>query len=506
MAGTYKTPGVYINEINAFPNSVVEVATAVPAFIGYTEIARRGNADLSFKPTRISSIAEFDMYFGGPPKIDFTFSVSKTGEVSLAPVKNTQFLLYYSMRFFFNNGGGPCWIVSIGRYTQADGKPLPKQNSHFGNGLDTLVKEQEPTMIVAPDAVLLDSSGWANFAELCLKQCAEMQSRVTILDVYNGSWSRTNDDKDIISGSSPNGGFRNAFNADKLSYGMAYYPWVNTSIVEAVEVSYLNIETKTRSDLVKHIEAKWKELPAAQQPCAAQQNELLDPLKAKEPGSDIAVMNANNALAAASPAFKAVMNELLEAINVMPPSAGIAGVYARIDNQFGVFKSPANIGIISVTSPTVTISHDDQMDLNVPINGKAINAIRTFVGRGVLIWGARTLDGNSQDWRYISVRRTMIMLEQSIKNACESYVFAPNDSGTWLMVRNMIENFLNYQWTAGALAGSKPADAYDVNVGLGSTMTPVDILDGYMRVTVRVAVTRPAEFIVITFQQKMQTS
>ena len=128
------------------------------------------------------------------------------------------------------------------------------------------------------------------------------------------------------------------------------------------------------------------------------------------------------------------------------------------------------------------------------------------MGRGVLVWGARTLDGNSQDWRYINVRRTLIMLEQSIYYAAQAYVFAPNDAGTWQTVKTMIENFLNNQWKAGALAGTKPGDAYDVSVGLGSTMTGNDILDGYMRVTVRVAPVRPAEFIVITFQQKMQSS
>lgn len=128
------------------------------------------------------------------------------------------------------------------------------------------------------------------------------------------------------------------------------------------------------------------------------------------------------------------------------------------------------------------------------------------MGRGVLIWGARTLDGNSQDWRYINIRRTLIMLEQSIKLACEAYVFSPNNASTWTTLQTMLENFLNNQWKAGALAGSKPADAYEVDIGLGSTMTGNDILDGYMRVSVKVAVTRPAEFMVITFQQKMQTS
>ena len=98
------------------------------------------------------------------------------------------------------------------------------------------------------------------------------------------------------------------------------------------------------------------------------------------------------------------------------------------------------------------------------------------------------------------------MLEQSIKAAVMTYVFAPNDASTWVSVQNMIANFLTNQWKAGALAGAKAADAFSVTVGLGSTMTADDILDGYMRVTVKVAIVHPAEFIELTFQQQMQTS
>jgi hypothetical protein len=97
----------------------------------------------------------------------------------------------------------------------------------------------------------------------------------------------------------------------------------------------------------------------------------------------------------------------------------------------------------------------------------------------------------------------MIMLEQSIKFACEPYVFRPNDSNTWLAVRTMISNFLRNQWQSGALVGSSEAEAYAVDCGLGATMTPQDVLDGYMKVSVKVAISRPAEFIVISFQQKM---
>ena len=154
----------------------------------------------------------------------------------------------------------------------------------------------------------------------------------------------------------------------------------------------------------------------------------------------------------------------------------------------------------------VEVTDTEQEDLNVPLSGKAVNAIRSFTNRGVIVWGARTLDGNSQDWRYIHVRRTMIMLEQSIKNALKTYVFDANDGNTWLNVKNMCSNFLTTIWQAGGLIGAKPEDAFSVQVGLGVTMTAVDILDGYMRVTILVALTHPSEFIAITFQQQMQKS
>ncbi len=159
-----------------------------------------------------------------------------------------------------------------------------------------------------------------------------------------------------------------------------------------------------------------------------------------------------------------------------------------------------------MVTPSVSISHDDQEELNVTLYGKSINAIRSFIGEGVLVWGARTLDGNSNDWRYINVRRTMIMLEQSVKAAAKAFVFEPNDANTWTTIKSMIDNFLYLQWKQGALVGAKPDDAYNVFVGLGATMTGDDVLNGIMRITVLVAISRPAEFIEITFQQQMQKS
>ncbi len=216
--------------------------------------------------------------------------------------------------------------------------------------------------------------------------------------------------------------------------------------------------------------------------------------------------NLHLGLLAISPTYTTIIDGIYTLLNLLPPSSAMAGIYTMVDNNSGVWKPPANISVNSVIKPAVNITQEDQEDLNVPISGKSINAIRTFPGVGPLVWGARTLDGNSLDWRYVNVRRTMIMFEQSIKLALRSYVFEPNTANTWVTVKIMIVNFLTEKWKQGALAGAVPEDAFNVSVGLGSTMTSVDILDGKMLVSVKLAIVRPAEFIVVTFEQQMQKS
>ena len=494
MAAAIKTPGVYVKELNAFPNSVVEVATAVPAFIGYTEKIPPGPN----VPTRLSSLAEFRSFFGGAPKTKFKFTDAQTPP---APDPKTQFLLYYSLRLFFDNGGGPCWIVSIGNYAG------DKKKDDFMNAFVALEKIQEPTMLVSPDAVLLTVDDWQAVSQQMLAHCGKMQSRVSLLDVYDGTKSRTNKDDDVITK------FRNSITGDFLNYGQAYYPWVNTSITDDSDVDYSAFTQDTLAALGTSLTADAKTVI----PDDAKRKPVEDLIKAMSaapatappaPGTLPAPspVQIHRSLLAVSPLYQKVMGNIKQRLNVLPTSGGMAGVYTRVDNTIGVFKAPANTGMNSVVSPCVDITSEEQEDLNAPLDGKAVNAIRSFPGRGVLIWGARTLDGNSQDWRYINVRRTIIMLEQSIKFSALAYVFEANNASTWITVKNMISNFLTNQWKSGAMVGAKPEEAYSVDVGLGSTMTADDILNGFMNVTVKVALVRPAEFIVITFQQKMQTS
>ncbi|MEZ4824640.1 MAG: phage tail sheath C-terminal domain-containing protein, partial [Ignavibacteria bacterium] len=180
---------------------------------------------------------------------------------------------------------------------------------------------------------------------------------------------------------------------------------------------------------------------------------------------------------------------------------------SKVDGSRGVWKAPANISINSIYDVTDTVTDQEQESMNVDVTGgKSVNAIRTFAGRGILIWGARTLDGNSNEWRYVPVRRFFIMVEESCKKASAQFVFEPNDANTWIKVRAMIENYLTNLWRQGALAGAKPEHAFYVRIGLGQTMTAQDILEGRMIVEIGMAAVRPAEFIILRFMHKMQES
>jgi stage V sporulation protein SpoVS len=205
--------------------------------------------------------------------------------------------------------------------------------------------------------------------------------------------------------------------------------------------------------------------------------------------------------------YKTLITKAGQDMMTLPPSGGVAGVYASVDSNRGVWKAPANASLASVLGPHTIINVQDQEGLNIDPNaGKSINAIRHFTGRGTLVWGTRTLAGNDSEWRYVPVRRFFNYAEESIKKATEPFVFEPNDLNTWVRVKAMIENFLTLEWRRGALAGAKPDDAFYVKVGLGETMTSLDILDGRMIIEVGMAVVRPAEFIILRFAHIMQES
>jgi len=384
------------------------IQTATPAFVGYTETATFEGEPAYLTPVRLESPADYEAVFGGGPT-----------ETAGAP-----FTLYDSVRLFYANGGGSCYVCSAGSYGDRADR-IDKQK--LADGLTAVGAVIGPTLIAIPEAVLLPSA--ADFADLTrqmLAQCATLRDRIAILDVYG---------TDTLDPATPSyradleaviGQFHDCVGDTSLDYGAAYFPFLVTSI--------------------------------------AQPGEL-----------------------------------------VLPPSGAIAGVCAAVDATRGVWAAPANITLNSVVRPSLQIDEEQQGPINIPVDGKAINVIRDFVGRGTVVWGARTLDGNSSDWRYVPVRRTIVYLETSIKRLLEDFVLAPNTATTWVAVVATVSAFLQDLWQQGGLTGARASDAFTVQCGLGSTMTATDIQEGNLIVMVGVAIIHPAEFIELTFtQQQMQ--
>jgi phage tail sheath protein FI len=680
MAASYKSPGVFVEEVSKLPPSVAQVETAIPAFIGYTAKAEQNGESLFGKATAIESMTEFELIFGGAPSGKFTAYLDTDDRV--AAVRSSQpYVLHESMRLFFDNGGGRCYIIAVGAYKAAS----PFANlDELKTGLVELEKHDEPTIIVSPDATLLASDGLYDFQKQALAQCAKLGDRVMLCDTYPSN-ETVNAEKFTARVQD----FRDKIGINALKYGAAYAPYLRSSLPKTVRFRDLElrrgdpppavsapaplesltmdktvlqlildlkgakkavddidgIEKTTAPGILSlstSLEGEFKSLldayTAAAPPAAAQlaavydfvltffgalktikdalptkapdasefpsstkslafllrdeilsvaktaglvdafkvlgthaqaypggsgDTELLDDATERAKALDILGLAAgdytgldnadisalydgkganersaearkavsafypvlakflsalklaartfestfDSSLEAALGAYKRIKGGVAASASVLPPSGVIAGVYALVDSQRGVWKAPANVSLNSVSAPVLPISAEQQEGLNVDaISGKSINAIRTFTGKGILVWGARTLAGNDNEWRYVSVRRFFNMVEESCKKATEPFVFEPNDANTWVRVQGMLENFLTLQWRAGALQGAKPDDAFYVAVGLGKTMTAIDILEGRMICEIGMAVVRPAEFIILRFSHLMAKS
>lgn len=678
----YKTPGVYVEEVSIFPPSIAEVATAIPAFIGYTDKAQFKGKNLAGEAVEVGSLVEFEERFGRGPAVDIS-KVTLSEEDTVSRVEtNTTYLLYDSLRLYFSNGGGRCYIVSVGQYGKSPKDAISK--GAIENGLAVIAKEDEPTMLLFPDATLLAGNGLYELQQLALKQAAGLGDRFVIMDLLEKEGTTAKEDYQE---------FRNNVGINNLLYGASYTPYLKAGLPK--EVKYRNAKDSLNKYGGKIQLASLTEEPEVVATIASFENIIDDsdslqgivnaikggndtlqdayqarinvfkngvnnsvataatiragfkdlctfcydllrlvfddlasgagPLKGEGPEAlhyflinngaaefgEIALTlntylkdaghadldelyttfswnatdwstvtdssatpsktfawtastwtnlfnsanvtadttiygsgtSARERLSSAEPAISAQFKRLSNAVGdlvqsaanlerqkeellrqqmpiyknivtavnedmtVVPPGGAIAGIYCFVDKTRGVWKAPANVSLNNVAGLTARIDNEEQDDLNVDvIAGKSINAIRAFAGRGILVWGARTLAGNDNEWRYISVRRFFNMVEESVKKSTSWAVFEPNDAGLWTKIKAMIENYLTLKWRDGALTGAKPDEAFFVNVGLGVTMTSQDILEGRLIVDIGMAAVRPSEFIVLRFMHKMQES
>ncbi|WP_206505939.1 phage tail sheath family protein [Streptomyces chrestomyceticus] len=173
----------------------------------------------------------------------------------------------------------------------------------------------------------------------------------------------------------------------------------------------------------------------------------------------------------------------------VPPSGHVAGVWARVDAERGVHKAPANEAVLGIDAPAFRVTDGSQSDLNA----KGVNCIRTFPGRGVLVWGARTRSIGTE-WTYVNVRRLVSFLEESIRLGTLWAVFEPNDERLWSSIRRNVVAFLTDQWRLGALQGRTADQAF--SVVCDETNNPLRArLDGQAYCDIAIAPVRPAEFV-----------
>jgi len=191
-----------------------------------------------------------------------------------------------------------------------------------------------------------------------------------------------------------------------------------------------------------------------------------------------------------------VANPLGNGAGVMvPPSGYIAGVYARTDTERGVHKAPANEIVRGALSLEVQITKGEQ-DLLNPVG---INCIRAFPGRGIRIWGGRTLSSDAA-WRYINVRRLFNFIEESIEEGTQWVVFEPNDMELWSLIRRDITAFLTRVWRDGALFGATPQEAFYVKCD--EELNTPEIRDaGQVIIEIGLAPVKPAEFVIFRISQ-----
>jgi phage tail sheath protein FI len=184
------------------------------------------------------------------------------------------------------------------------------------------------------------------------------------------------------------------------------------------------------------------------------------------------------------------------------PSGSVAGIMSRIDSSRGVWKAPAGLEATVRAALRVKVAVSDAQ--NGVLNPEAVNVIRSFAS-GIVVWGARTMDGfdnsGNTDFKYVPVRRLTLFIEESLYRGLQFAVFEPNDERLWAQIRLAVTGFMNGLFRQGAFFGKTARDAFFVKVD-SETTTPTDIDNGIVNVVVGFAPVKPAEFIIVTIQQK----
>jgi phage tail sheath protein FI len=512
----YLTPGVYVEEIPAQSKPIEGVATSVAAFIG---LAPGGPVNT---PMRISNWTQFSKIYGDPANPD-----------------NGPFMegayLGHAVYGFFQNGGSTCWIVRVG--ADADSGPAQAQAAlptATDKGIEAFRAVALPGVDGAVSIEIAEEKAEGE-GDGDAKGGGEPSFKVTItagsdkeeiggLSLKKGRnylLTKVNAQSQLIRLEETGASLPEAQRAPAVGkYNLVAPTAVATRDVEATEFAGDVAKREGMGGLAAIDEVTMVCIPdlwtlagngdgdvhvrdiQGKMIAHGEMNQrmvILDPPPNMLP-QDILEWRNNTAgydskFATLYWPWVEVMNPLTNHPMMIPPSGHVAGVWCRTDATRGVHKAPANEVVLGTNGLAFQITHDEQGGLN----RVGINCIRSFTGRGIRIWGARTLSSDPE-WRYLNVRRLFNFVSASIIEGTQWSVFEPNDQRLWLRLKVSVSNFLTRVWRDGALFGATPAEAFFVKCD-EETNPPENVEAGQVTVDIGISPVKPAEFVVFRISQ-----
>jgi phage tail sheath protein FI len=503
---SYLTPGVYVEEVPSQSKPIEGVGTAVAAFVG---TAPGGPPN---QPMRISNWTQFAKLYGDP----------------LQP-ENGPFMegsyLAHAVYGYFQNGGGVCWIVRVGVDDAGPGKrqaALPAASDKAVEAFratardgvdgdvqvevvaDKLAKaEGEDSADAEPTYTLIVTSGGQREEHdgLTLKKgrtniATKVNAASALVRIEETGTEAPLPGKYTLTAPSAPGRELSPrdFEGDVARReGMGALAGVD----EITMVCIPDLMQLVDGDDTRLRDQQGKLIAFCEM--AGDRMAILDAPPSLIP-QDVYEWRQSTAgydskYATLYWPWLEVMDPLTNRPIMVPPAGHVAGVWARTDNTRGVHKAPANEVVLGVNGLAFQITHEEQGALNQA----GINCIRSFPGRGIRIWGARTLSSDPE-WRYLNVRRLFNYLSESILEGTQWAVFEPNDERLWIRLRIAVGSFLTRTWREGALFGATPEEAFYVKCD--SETNPTDVIDaGQVVVEVGIAPVKPAEFVIFRISQ-----
>lgn len=515
MPAEYLAPGVYIEEVNTGPRPIEGVGTAVAAFVGF---APYGKANA---PVLVTNWTQYVREFGTPRDADGV-------ETGPPDPHRDGWYLSHAVYGYFLNGGGRCYVTRVVAGS-ANGKPagpasarIPARGAPDAPALVVTARESSggplkvevapPTGEPPPEgAFTLKVSGGARpevFDNVTLSKAGldevNKKSKLVTVAEAPGATAERLPELGVFALEAP----------APLSGGKLQTTDLVGSAAERTGVAGLEIAENVTMVCCPDLMAAYQQgmidragVKAVQTAMiahcerAADRVAILDPLPDMKPQEvdswRMNDVNYDSMFAALYYPWLTVMGPAGKPIAV-PPCGHMAGIWARNDNERGVHKAPANEVVRGARRLEFPVSKGMQDTLNP----RGVNCIRDFRadGRGIRVWGARTMSSDSE-WKYVNVRRLFIFVEESIDQGTQWVVFEPNDQNTWARVVRSITGFLTTVWRSGALMGATQDEAFFVKCDR-TTMTQDDIDNGRLICYIGIAPVKPAEFVIFRISQK----